>query len=73
MINSMGGGRKALSPMEDTILNMCADGDGTKQIAVRLGISAGTVRTHRERILRKLNANHICHAVAIYAKEGLLQ
>ena len=64
---------KSLSPMEDTILNMCADGDGVKEIAISLGIKPSTVRTHKERILAKLGANHICHAVAIYARAGLLQ
>lgn len=64
---------KKLSPMQDTILNLCADGDSVKQIAKALDIAPSTVVTHKERILLKLGANHICHAVAIYARMGLLK
>lgn len=64
---------KNLSAMEDTILNYYADGMYCKQISEELGISTRTTETYRERILLKLNANHITHAVAIYARLGKLQ
>ena len=64
---------KKLSPMEDTILNLYADGDSTKQIAAELEISARTVEAHKVHFMAKLGANHICHAVAIYARAGLLK
>lgn len=64
---------KNLSPMENIVLNMCASGSNVKQIAKNLKISEHTVKTYKERILLKLDANHICHAVGIYAKKGLLK
>lgn len=64
---------KNLSPKENTILNMCANGNNVRQIAKILEISEHTVKTYKERILLKLDANHICHAVAIYARRGLLK
>lgn len=64
---------KNLSPKENIVLNMCANGNNVKQIANILKISEHTVKTYKERILLKLNANHICHAVGIYARKGLLK
>lgn len=64
---------KKLSAMEDTILKLVADGDGTKQIAEMLKISPRTVDTHRHRIMLKLGAVSMINAVGIYARKGLLQ
>ena len=58
--------------MEDTVLNYYADGMSGKQIAKELGNSERTIDTHRSRILRKLHAKSITHAVGVYARAGLL-
>lgn len=63
---------KKLSAMEDTIIKLVADGDGTKQIAEMLKISPRTVDTHRRRIMLKLGAVSMVNAVGIYARKGLL-
>jgi DNA-binding NarL/FixJ family response regulator len=45
-----------LSRRELEVLTMIAEGNTNKQVAERLGISVRTVETHRERVMRKLNA-----------------
>lgn len=61
-----------LSDMQDVILNYYADGMQAKQIAKELGNSVRTIETHTTTIKRKLHAENITHAVAIYARAGLL-
>jgi DNA-binding CsgD family transcriptional regulator len=43
-----------------------------EKIGQRLSISAGTVRTHIYRLLRKLNARDRAHAVALSFRMSLL-
>jgi DNA-binding NarL/FixJ family response regulator len=45
-----------LSRRELQVLTLIAEGNTNKQIAEELGISVRTVETHRERVMRKLNA-----------------
>jgi DNA-binding NarL/FixJ family response regulator len=45
-----------LSRRELEVLTLIAQGNTNKQIAEKLGISVRTVETHRERVMRKLNA-----------------
>jgi len=45
-----------LSRRELQVLTLIAQGNTNKQIAEQLGISVRTVETHRERVMRKLNA-----------------
>jgi DNA-binding CsgD family transcriptional regulator len=44
----------ALSPRETEIIALIAEGYLTKEIAVRLQISEGTVKSHRKKIHEKL-------------------
>lgn len=43
-----------LTPRESEVLGALADGLSNKEIAMRLGISPGTVKTHVERLIGKL-------------------
>jgi DNA-binding NarL/FixJ family response regulator len=45
-----------LSRRELQVLTLIAEGNTNKQVAELLGISVRTVETHRERVMRKLNA-----------------
>jgi two-component system response regulator DegU len=54
-----------LTSREIEILNHIANGGTNKQIADSLGISEQTIKNHVSAILRKLNANHRAHAVAL--------
>ena len=61
-----------LTPRELETLNYVAQGYANKQIAVALGISEETIKTHVTRILTKLNANDRTEAVVIAIKKGLI-
>ena len=51
--------RSELTAREREIVQLLAEGKGSKEMATLLGLSVKTVETHRSHILRKLN----CHSV----------
>jgi DNA-binding NarL/FixJ family response regulator len=55
--------RDSLSPREKEVLQLLADGVGTRQVAQKLGISYSTVRTHIRSISGKLGARSMVNAV----------
>ncbi|MFC2072741.1 LuxR C-terminal-related transcriptional regulator [Chloroflexota bacterium] len=61
-----------LTPRELETLNYVAQGYSNKQIAIELGISEDTIKTHVARILTKLNANDRTEAAVIAIKKGLI-
>ncbi len=56
----------ALSPREDKIVSLLAQGHLYKEIATTLGISLDTVRTHIRRVYEKLQVNSRTEAVVKY-------
>ena len=56
----------ALSPKEVKILSLVALGFSDKEIAIKLKISYGTVRTHIDKTILKLNARNRTNAILIY-------
>ena len=54
-------------------LRHSADGYGTKEAARAMGISPWTVKDIRKRVMSKLYAKNITHAVAIAIARGLIQ
>lgn len=61
---------QGLSPRELEILELLSEGITNKKIAVRLGISPETVRTHLGRIYEKLHVQGRTEAVTKYLKAG---
>ncbi|MDQ1459657.1 MAG: hypothetical protein QOI08_1141 [Actinomycetota bacterium] len=61
-----------LSVREREMLNLMAVGMGNRDIAGRLGLSLNTIRNHVQNVLVKLGAHSKLEAVAIAAREGLL-
>ena len=61
-----------LTTREREILELLAQGLGNKQVAVRLGISTHTVKTHLELLFEKLGVSTRAEAVAQGVKRGLL-
>ena len=55
--------RFALSPRETEVICLIAEGYLTKEIAYRLGISEGTVKTHRKNINAKLGVSSRSQAI----------
>jgi DNA-binding NarL/FixJ family response regulator len=66
-------GDRTLSTRQREILQMLADGMQTDAVAVQLGLSTETVRTHTKRILAKLEASTRTQAVAIGIRHGLIE
>jgi DNA-binding NarL/FixJ family response regulator len=64
---------KPLSRREKEILQKVAYGATTREVALDLGISPHTVKTHLERIFEKLGANDRAQAVAIAIRSGLVE
>ena len=62
-----------LSNRELEILELIATGLTTAKIAKKLFLSAGTIETHRKRIIRKTKVNNITQAVAIAVRTGLIE
>lgn len=62
------GGRAALSPREQEIVGLIANGASNKEIARTLGVAESTVKIHVQHILRKLELTSRVQ-VAVYASE----
>jgi DNA-binding NarL/FixJ family response regulator len=62
-----------LTSRQNEVLKMIAEGHGTKEIALRLNISAKTVETHRARIQRRLNIRDIAGLVRHAVRVGLVK
>ena len=54
------------------VLTYLADGRARKEIAVLLGITANTVKSHQTQIMLKLGARNSTHAVVIAVRRGLI-
>jgi DNA-binding NarL/FixJ family response regulator len=54
------------SPRQAQIVSMVAEGQGDKEIALRLGLSVSTVRTHLQRLYRELGVHSRARAVATW-------
>ena len=63
--------RTVLSPREREVLQLLAEGYGTKDIAERLLVSTNTIDTHRAHIMTKLNIRTIADLVKYAVREGL--
>lgn len=64
-----GGGLAALSPREQEVLGLLADGLTDREIAVSLYISQRTVETHVSNLLHKLGARNRAEASRRFAEE----
>jgi RNA polymerase sigma factor (sigma-70 family) len=63
----------ALSPREQEVLTLVAEGDSNQEIGSKLFISEETVKSHVKRILRQLGARNRAHAVSAGHSRGLLK
>ena len=64
--------REALTAREIQVLEQLATGDGNREVARRLGIATGTVKTHVNAIMTKLAVTSRTHAVSVAAQRGLV-
>jgi DNA-binding NarL/FixJ family response regulator len=61
----------ALTPRERDVLACLADGDGRRDVAERLYLSANTVRTHLQNLMAKLGVHSTLEAVALIRRAKL--
>jgi DNA-binding NarL/FixJ family response regulator len=66
------GRHRALSEREFDVLCLLADGDSTRDIAMRLSYSERTVKNIVHDVLEKLNGRTRAHAVALAARRGVI-
>jgi two-component system response regulator NreC len=62
-----------LTPREQEVLTLLADGDNNPEIAEKLSISPKTVSRHRENIMRKLNLHSRTELVKYAIRKGIIQ
>ena len=67
------GPRVNLTPREGVVLRAVANGLRNKEVAIRLGISPATVRTHVERLLEKFECHDRTRLVAVALARGFLR
>jgi len=61
----------SLTGREREVLQLIAEGLKTKDIAARIHVSVKTVETHRQQIMRKLNARSVVELTKIALREGI--
>jgi DNA-binding NarL/FixJ family response regulator len=64
---------ESLSPRQREVLRLLAEGLSTREIAVRLGLSAKTVETHRAALMRRTGRRSVARLVLLAVREGLVQ
>ncbi len=67
-----GSGRSPLTPRENDVLRLIADGKANAEIATELHIGLGTVKGHIRDILEKLSAADRTHAAVMALRKGYI-
>ena len=62
----------ALTPRQREILQLIAEGQGTKEIAFKLGLSIKTVETHRAQIMERLDIRDVPGLTRFAIRTGLV-
>jgi DNA-binding NarL/FixJ family response regulator len=62
-----------LTARQREILQLIAEGQGTKEIAFRLGLSVKTVETHRAQIMERLDIRDVAGLVRYALRQGLIE
>ena len=65
--------RPVLTPREQAVLELAAEGFSTREIATRLSVASGTVKTHLQSIFHKLDVPDRASAVAAAMRRGMLE
>lgn len=70
-----GGMRRAnqLTDRERQVVTLIAEGNSTKEVAARLGISVKTADCHRTRIMDKLNVHQTANLVRYAIRQGFIE
>lgn len=60
-----------LTPREREVLQLIAEGNTTKAIAAKLGVSVKTIETHRQNIMEKLQIRSVAELTKYAIREGI--
>ena len=71
-VNAELGPLRKLSPRQEQVLQLIAEGKTTKQIALALNISVKTVESHRTQLMERLDIHDIASLVRFAIKIGLV-
>ena len=71
--SSIGLATTPLTQREKEVLSLVTSGSTTKEIASKLGVSIGTIETHRANLMRKLKARNIADLVVYAFRAGLIK
>jgi DNA-binding CsgD family transcriptional regulator len=63
----------ALTPRQDQVLQLLAEGGSTEQIAAELHLTTETVRNHIRHLLKALGAHSRLEAVVVARRQGLIR
>lgn len=63
---------EALTPRQREVLQLVAEGNSTKEIAQRLGLSPKTVETHRGQLMERLGVHDVSGLVRFAVRVGLV-
>lgn len=63
----------SLTPRQREILTLVAEGNNTKEIAFRLGLSAKTVESHRSQLMERLDIHDVAGLVRFTIRTGLIK
>ena len=66
-------GREALSPREQQVLRLTAEGKSNKEVATVLHLEVHTVRSYRKSLMAKLGASNVAQLIQVAAAAGLLE
>ena len=61
-----------LTPREREVIQLVAEGESSKQVAARLGISPKTAETHRNNVMQKLNLHSMVELVLFAVRNGII-
>ncbi len=73
MVKAIPPTKDVLTPREREVLQLVAEGKGSKQIAVELAMSLKTVETHRSNMMRKLDLHSVADLVLYAVKNNIVQ
>lgn len=72
VVNGSRKGLKGLTPREREVLAGISDGLNNKELGTRLGINQRTVKSHRQRMMHKLNIRNVAGLTRFALKSGLV-
>ncbi len=71
--NSVQKSKDFLTEREREVLQLIAEGNSTKEIAVKLGLSVKTVDNHRTNMMRKLDLHNVASITRYAMQNGLIE